>query len=116
VSALRNEIDEKQAAIEELRDTSQKLTLAHEQLQRDYDRLKEEEQDKSKKLTELLSVNERREQAKQVSNFFSDLDEKKFFFLFTFLRTVKGPAFPPAVPLLLLLVWTAKPRQSHGLV
>ena len=33
--------------------------------QRDYDRLKEEEQEKSKKLQELLSLNDRREQAKQ---------------------------------------------------
>ena len=65
VSTLRNEITEKQSQIEELRDTTQKFTLAHEQLQRDYERLKEEEQDKSKKLQELLSLNERREQAKQ---------------------------------------------------
>ena len=65
MSTLRNEITEKQSQIEELRDTTQKLTLAHEQLQRDYERLKEEEQDKSKKLQELLSLNERREQAKQ---------------------------------------------------
>lgn len=65
MSTLRNEIDDKQAQIEEHRDTLQKLTLAHEQLQRDYERLKEDEHDKSKKLQELLSVNERREQAKQ---------------------------------------------------
>jgi len=65
VSTLRNEITEKQSQIEELRDTTQKLTLAHEQLQRDFERLKEEEHEKSKKLQELLSLNERREQAKQ---------------------------------------------------
>ena len=65
MSTLRNEIDDKQAQIEDHRDTLQKLTLAHEQLQRDYERLKEDEHDKSKKLQELLSVNERREQAKQ---------------------------------------------------
>ena len=63
--ALRNEIDEKQAQIEEHRDTLQKLTLAHEQLQRDFERLKEDEHEKSKRLQELLSLNERREQAKQ---------------------------------------------------
>jgi len=65
VSTLRNEITEKQSQMEELKDTAQKLTLAHEQLQRDYEKLKEDEQDKSKKLQELLSLNERREQAKQ---------------------------------------------------
>ena len=63
VSTLRNEIDEKQAQIEEHRDTLQKLTLAHEQLQRDFERLKEDEHEKSKRLQELLSLNERREPA-----------------------------------------------------
>ena len=33
MAALRNEITEKQSQVEELRDTTQKLTLAHEQLQ-----------------------------------------------------------------------------------
>jgi hypothetical protein len=70
VSALRNEIDEKQGQIEEHRDTLQKLTLAHEQLQRDYERLKEDEQEKSKRLQELLSLNERREQVSMLLNLF----------------------------------------------
>lgn len=55
VSALRNEIEEKQSAIATLKDENQKLTLAFEQLQRDHDKLKEEEGDKSKKLN--VSVN-----------------------------------------------------------
>ena len=50
MSQLRNEIEEKQGAIAELRDENQKLNLAFEQLQRDYGKLKEDEQDKSKKL------------------------------------------------------------------
>ena len=65
VWSLRNEIDEKQAQIEEHRDALQKLTIVHEQLQRDFERLKEDEHEKSKRLQELLSLNERREQAKQ---------------------------------------------------
>jgi kinesin family protein 5 len=75
VSALRNEIDEKQGQIEEHRDTLQKLTLAHEQLQRDYERLKEDEQEKSKRLQELLSLNERREQVSMLLNFFFQVIE-----------------------------------------
>ena len=50
VAALRNEIEEKQAVIAELKDETQKLSLAFEQLQRDHEKLKEEEQGKSKKL------------------------------------------------------------------
>ena len=47
---LRNEITEKQAIVEGLKDDSQKLSLAHEQLQRDYEILKSDEAEKSKKL------------------------------------------------------------------
>ncbi len=87
VAALRNEIEEKQATIAGLKDETQKLSLAFEQLQRDHEKLKEEEQDKSKKLNvssifnrhttrgflqfpisslqELILNSERREQAKQ---------------------------------------------------
>ena len=50
VAALRNEIEDKQAVIAELKDETQKLSLAFEQLQRDHEKLKEEEQGKSKKL------------------------------------------------------------------
>jgi len=75
VWALRNEIDEKQAQIEEHRDALQKLTIVHEQLQRDFERLKEDEHEKSKRLQELLSLNERREQAKQDKQDLKGLEE-----------------------------------------
>ena len=51
--------------MEELKDDNQKMTLAFEQLQRDHDKLKEDEQGKSKKLQEFQLLNEHREQAKQ---------------------------------------------------
>lgn len=65
VAQLRNEITERQAAVEELRDANQALSLASDQLQRDYEKLKEEEQEKSRRLQELIALNERREQARQ---------------------------------------------------
>merc|ERR1711962_613063 len=65
VAQLRNEITDKQAAMEELRDSNQALTLASEALQRDHDKLKEEEQEKSRRLQEMIQLNERREQARQ---------------------------------------------------
>merc|ERR1719228_2911681 len=65
VAQLRNEITEKQTAMEELRDNNQALSLATEALQRDHDKLKEEEQEKSRRLQELIALNERREQARQ---------------------------------------------------
>merc|ERR1712223_655294 len=65
LAQLRNEITEKQTTMEELRDNNQALTLATEALQRDHDKLKEEEQEKSRRLQELIALNERREQARQ---------------------------------------------------
>jgi len=65
VAQLRNEITERQAAVEELRDANQALSLASDQLQRDFEKLKEEEQEKSRRLQELIALNERREQARQ---------------------------------------------------
>uniref|UniRef100_A0A2M4CLX8 Kinesin heavy chain n=1 Tax=Anopheles darlingi TaxID=43151 RepID=A0A2M4CLX8_ANODA len=56
VSTLRDEISEKQDMINELKDTNQKLTLAHQQMTADYDKLKQEEQEKSSKLQALMSV------------------------------------------------------------
>ena len=50
MAQLRNEITEKQTAVEQLKDESQKLSLAFEQLQRDYEKVKAEEAEKSKKL------------------------------------------------------------------
>ncbi|XP_012282547.1 kinesin heavy chain isoform X2 [Orussus abietinus] len=65
VAALRDEISEKQQLIGELKDLNQKFTLAHQQMQADYERLKQEEADKSIKLQELILTNERREQARK---------------------------------------------------
>merc|ERR1719180_232455 len=65
LAQLRNEITEKQTGMEELRDNNQALTLATEALQRDHDKLKEEEQEKARRLQELIALNERREQARQ---------------------------------------------------
>ena len=65
VATLRNEITEKQSSIDDLKDANQALSLASEQLQRDHEKLKEEEQEKSRRLQEMISLNERREQARQ---------------------------------------------------
>nr|SVE70258.1 EOG090X014G [Daphnia similis] len=65
VAMLRDEITDKQTVIEDLRDSKRELTLIHEQLVRDHERIKQEESDKSHKLQELLGANERREQARQ---------------------------------------------------
>ena len=51
--------------MEELKDENQKVSLAFEQLQRDHDKLKEDEGEKSKKLAEFQTMSEHREQAKQ---------------------------------------------------
>merc|ERR1740128_18622 len=58
VATLRNEITEKQASMEELKDSNQALSLASEQLQRDHEKLKEEEQEKSRRLQEMIALNE----------------------------------------------------------
>lgn len=65
VSHLRNEIEEKQSLMAELKDELQKLSLAFDQLQTDHEKLKTDETEKSKKLSELLALNDQREQAKQ---------------------------------------------------
>ena len=62
MAQLRDQITEKQALMEELKDEHQKTSLAFEQLQRDHDKIKEEEAEKSKKLQELSLMNEHREQ------------------------------------------------------
>ncbi|XP_061193729.1 kinesin heavy chain-like isoform X1 [Saccostrea echinata] len=65
LAELREEVAEKQSLIDQLKDTNQKLSLALEKLQADYDKLKTEETEKSQKLQELSLMNDRREQAKQ---------------------------------------------------
>ncbi|XP_021029167.1 kinesin heavy chain [Mus caroli] len=53
LARLRDEINEKQKTIDELKDLNQKLQLELEKLQADYERLKNEENEKSAKLQEL---------------------------------------------------------------
>ncbi|XP_074598757.1 kinesin heavy chain isoform X2 [Brevipalpus obovatus] len=65
LSSLRDEITEKQSLIDQLKDELQKITLAQERLQQDYDKLKAEEQEKTTKLNEMVMINDRREQARQ---------------------------------------------------
>ncbi|XP_017769258.1 PREDICTED: kinesin heavy chain [Nicrophorus vespilloides] len=65
VATLRDEISEKQQLISDVKDLNQKLTLAQQQLQADYEKLKQEESQKSNKLQELITSNDRREQAKK---------------------------------------------------
>ncbi|XP_026470738.1 kinesin heavy chain-like [Ctenocephalides felis] len=65
VAMLRDEISEKQEMINELKDSNQKLTLAHQQMTADYEKLRQEEADKSTRLQELILTNERREQARK---------------------------------------------------
>ncbi|XP_048454913.1 kinesin heavy chain [Rhincodon typus] len=65
LARLRNEIDEKQKIIDELRDLNQKLVLEQEKLNSDFEKLKMEEHEKSVKLQKLVLLNDKREQAKQ---------------------------------------------------
>ncbi|XP_019762898.1 kinesin heavy chain isoform X2 [Dendroctonus ponderosae] len=65
VASLRDEIAEKQQLINDIRDSNQKLTLAQQQLQADYEKIKGEETEKSQKLQELIATNDRREQARK---------------------------------------------------
>jgi kinesin family protein 5 len=65
VAELRDEISEKQAMIAELKDQVQKYSLAQQQLQTDYNKLLQEDQEKSQRLQEYVLANERREQARK---------------------------------------------------
>ncbi|XP_078259484.1 kinesin heavy chain [Rhinoraja longicauda] len=65
LARLRDEIDEKQKIIDELKDLNQKLMLEQEKLNSDFEKLKMEEQEKSVELQKLVLLNDKREQAKQ---------------------------------------------------
>ncbi|OQV18127.1 Kinesin heavy chain [Hypsibius exemplaris] len=65
VNALREEIHQKEAAMEQLRDAGEKTALAKDQLQKEFDRLKVEEAEKSNKLQEFINQRDLAEQAKQ---------------------------------------------------
>ncbi|XP_039224101.1 kinesin heavy chain isoform X7 [Crotalus tigris] len=65
LARLRDEINQKQKIIDELKDLNQKLELELEKLRADYEKLKNEEQEKSQKLQELTFLYERHEQSKQ---------------------------------------------------
>nr|XP_034987182.1 kinesin heavy chain isoform X1 [Zootoca vivipara]XP_034987191.1 kinesin heavy chain isoform X2 [Zootoca vivipara] len=65
LSRLRDEIEEKQKIIDEIRDMNQKLQLEQEKLSLDYERLKAEDQEREKKLEKLILLNDKREQARE---------------------------------------------------
>uniref|UniRef100_A0A8C3R6W2 Kinesin-like protein n=1 Tax=Cyanoderma ruficeps TaxID=181631 RepID=A0A8C3R6W2_9PASS len=54
LSRLRDEIEEKQKIIDEIRDMNQKLQLEQEKLSADYDKLKIEDQEREMKLEKLI--------------------------------------------------------------
>ena len=74
MAQLRNEITEKEKIVEGLKDDSQKLSLAYEQLQRDYEKLKSDEAEKSKKL-QVNSIFPVRHYGKRNCFFFSSKSE-----------------------------------------
>ncbi|XP_068144651.1 kinesin heavy chain [Drosophila tropicalis] len=65
VSELRDEITAKQHEMNEMKDVHQKLLLAHQQMSVDYEKLKQEEAEKSTDLQNIILINERREQARK---------------------------------------------------
>ncbi|XP_061388993.1 kinesin heavy chain-like, partial [Musca vetustissima] len=77
VSELRDEIIAKQHEMAEMKDLHQKLILAHQQMAADYEKLKQEEAEKSNKLQEIILTNERREQARNDLKGLEDTVAKK---------------------------------------
>ncbi|XP_069509695.1 kinesin heavy chain isoform X1 [Ambystoma mexicanum] len=65
LARLRDEINEKQKIIDELKDLNQKLQLELEKLRADYEKLKTQEEEKNGRLQELTFLYERHEQSKQ---------------------------------------------------
>ncbi|XP_066984247.1 kinesin heavy chain-like isoform X2 [Macrobrachium rosenbergii] len=65
LSALRDEITEKQQNIDELKDENQKRMVTEEQLKAEYEKIKAEVAEKTQKLSELTLLHDRKEQAQQ---------------------------------------------------
>ncbi|KAM3860776.1 kinesin-1 heavy chain-like [Diretmus argenteus] len=65
ISSLRDELDTKEKLITELQDLNQKVMLEQERLTAEHEKLKNADQEKSRKLQELSVLQDRREQAKQ---------------------------------------------------
>nr|XP_055071610.1 kinesin heavy chain [Misgurnus anguillicaudatus] len=65
LSRLRDELEEKQRSLDELKDVNQALQLEQKQLICDYEKLKQEEQKKDKRLQKLILLNEKKDQAKE---------------------------------------------------
>ncbi|XP_067299851.1 kinesin heavy chain isoform X1 [Pseudorasbora parva] len=65
LSRLRDEIEEKQRILDELKDVNQGLLLEKKQILSDYEKLKQEEVKKDERLQKLVWLNEKREQAKE---------------------------------------------------
>ncbi|XP_062389638.1 kinesin heavy chain [Sardina pilchardus] len=65
LSRLRDEIDHKQKIMDEIRDLNEALQLERAKLVSDYEKLKQQEQEKDEKLQNLILLNEKRELAKE---------------------------------------------------
>ncbi|KAF7636437.1 Kinesin-like protein [Meloidogyne graminicola] len=65
VAQLRDQIALKNSQIKELTESIQESQLAREKLQQDYERLKNDESEKEKRLKSLSALSDKREQAKQ---------------------------------------------------
>lgn len=65
ISSLRDELDQKEKLITDLQDTNQKMMLEQERLRAEHEKLKNVDQEKSRKLHELTVMQDRREQARQ---------------------------------------------------
>ncbi|XP_052839647.1 kinesin heavy chain [Drosophila gunungcola] len=65
VSELRDEIAAKQHEMDEMKDVHQKLLLTHQQMSVDYEKVRQEEAEKSNELQNIILTNDRREQARK---------------------------------------------------
>ncbi|XDV27912.1 hypothetical protein PO909_031357 [Leuciscus waleckii] len=65
ISSLRDELETKEKLITDLQDLNQKIMLEQERLRVEHEKLKSNDQEKSRKLHELTMMQDRREQAKQ---------------------------------------------------